>query len=142
MKALWTDGSAEPNPGPGGWAVIEVANGEGRPVALGCDAKTTNIRMEGAALIAAMKYAGGEKCEIYTDSEFWVKVLTQWAEGWKASGWRKRGGPIKNLEMVQKMYKLYCNNPVKLRWVRGHVGIRFNEMADEWASRARLGEKI
>lgn len=142
MKILWTDGSAEPNPGPGGWAVIEVIDGVGRPVALGSDEKTTNIRMEGSAIIAAIKYAGEEGCEIHTDSEFWVRVLTEWADGWKASGWKKKSGPIKNLEMVQEMYKLYHQYPVKLKWVRGHVGTKFNEMADEWANRARLGEEL
>ena len=55
MKILWTDGSANPNPGPGGYAVIEVVNGRGEPVVLGKDSNTTNIRMEGKALIAAIK---------------------------------------------------------------------------------------
>lgn len=142
MKILWTDGSAEPNPGPGGWAVIEVTGGGGAPVVLGRDGNTTNIRMEGSAIIAAMKYAGAEGCEIYTDSEFWVNVLTKWADGWRANGWRKKSGPIKNLEMVQEMYKLYHRHPVKLKWVRGHVGTEFNEMADEWANKARLGEEL
>lgn len=142
MKILWTDGSAEPNPGPGGWAVIEVIDGEGAPVVLGRDADTTNIRMEGSAIIAAMKYAGEGGCEIHTDSEFWVNVLTKWADGWQANGWKKKSGPIKNLDLVQEMYKLYHKYDVKLVWVRGHVGTKYNEMADEWANRARLGEKI
>ena len=76
MRVFFTDGSASPNPGPGGYAVIE----NGRPVALGSeDGQTTNIRMEGMALIAAMKLAGGEPCEIHSDSEFWINVLTKWA---------------------------------------------------------------
>ena len=58
MKILYTDGSAEPNPGPGGWAVIEVVDGVGAPVAIGCESDTTNIRMEGTALINAIEYAG------------------------------------------------------------------------------------
>ena len=56
MRILWTDGSASPNPGPGGYAVIE----NGQPVALGRDDDTTNIRMEGLALIAAMELICGE----------------------------------------------------------------------------------
>lgn len=139
MKILWADGSAEPNPGPGGFAVLEVVDGEARPVALGRDANTTNIRMEGSAIIAAMKYAGEEGCEIHTDSQFWVNVLTKWANGWRANGWKKKSGPIKNLDLVQEMYELYSKYPVKLKWVRGHVGTEFNELADEWANRARKG---
>ena len=143
MKILYTDGSAEPNPGLGGWAVIEVTDGDvGAPVVIGCDKDTTNIRMEGMALINAIKYAGDDGCEIHTDSEFWVNVLTKWAPGWEKNGWKKKSGPIKNLEMVQELYELYRTYPVKLIWTRGHVGTEFNEMADEWAGRARLGEKL
>ena len=58
-----TDGSASPNPGPGGFAVIEHS----KPVVLGSESgDTTNIRMEGHALIAAMELAGGEACQIYS----------------------------------------------------------------------------
>ena len=137
-KVLWTDGSASPNPGPGGFAVIET----GRPVALGNEKDSTNIRMEGKAMIAAMKYANGEPCEIHSDSEFWINVLTKWAHGWAANGWKKKSGKIKNVEIVKELYQLYQDNPVELVWVRGHVGTEQNELADEWANRARKGEKL
>lgn len=135
MRIFWTDGSASPNPGPGGFAVLE----EGKPVVLGGEPETTNIRMEGLALLAAMKTAAGEECEIHTDSEFWVNVLTKWAPGWKRNGWKKKTGPIANLELVQELYKWYTTQPVKLVWVRGHVGTEMNELADSWANRARAG---
>ena len=142
MKVLWTDGSASPNPGPGGFAVIE----DGKPVVLGCEKDSTNIRMEGKAMIAAMKYAGEEGCEIHSDAEFWINVLTKWASGWKAKGWKKSKGEIKNLDIVQELYGLYeelmRKGKVKLVWVRGHVGTEMNELADEWANRARRGETL
>lgn len=140
MKILWTDGSANPNPGPGGFAVIEDLKGDARPVALGSEPNSTNIRMEGLAMIAAIEYAGEEGCEIHSDSEFWINVLTKWVQSWERNGWKKSSGPIKNLEIVQKLYTLYKKYPVKLVWVRGHVGTKLNEMADEWANRARMGE--
>ena len=145
MKILWTDGSAEPNPGPGGWAVIEQTDERGlrgEPVALGNAPKTTNIRMEGEALKVAMKYADGEECEIHTDSEFWVNVITKWSPSWKTRGWTKKSGPIKNLDLVIELYELYEDGLVELIWVRGHVGTKLNEMADEWANRARMGEEL
>ena len=142
MKVLWTDGSADPNPGPGGFAVIEVKNGKGRPVVLGSEKVSTNIRMEGKALIAAIKYAGDEGCEINTDSEFWINVVTKWAPGWAANGWKKKSGPIKNLEIVKELWGLYSNGLVRLKWVKGHAGTDFNEMADEWANKARQGATI
>lgn len=138
MKTLWTDGSASPNPGPGGFSVIE----NGRPVVLGRAAQTTNIQMEGAAMVAAIEYAGGEACEIYSDSEFWINVLTKWAIGWEKNGWKKAKGEIKNLALVQKLYKLYTENEVKLNWVRGHDGTEMNELADQFANKARKGEEV
>lgn len=139
MKILWTDGSASPNPGPGGFAVIEVNGDEAKPVVLGREARSTNIRMEGLAMIGAIKYAGKEGCEIHSDSEFWINVLTKWAPSWKARGWKKSKGEIQNLDIVRELYELYCKYPVKLIWVRGHVGTTYNEMADEWANKARKG---
>ena len=139
MRVFYTDGSASPNPGPGGYAVIE----NGKPVSLGSEVgDTTNIRMEGHAIIAAMKLADGEPCEIHTDSEFWINVITKWAPGWAAKGWRKSGGPIKNLELVQEAYEQYNTSQATLVWVRGHVGHEGNELADEWANKAREGARI
>ena len=142
MKILWTDGSAHPNPGPGGFAVLEeyTERQTYKPVVLGREEQSSNIRMEGKALIAAMKYAKGEECVINTDSEFWVNVLTKWAPGWEKNDWKKRSGEIKNLELVQEAYELYKQGNTKLKWTRGHVGTALNEAADEWAKRARQGE--
>lgn len=143
MKILWTDGSAVPNPGRGGYAVImEQEGGLGEPVVLGREEDSTNIRMEGKAMIAAIRYAGEEGCEIHSDSEFWINVLTKWADGWEARGWRKSRGEIQNLDIVKELYELYHKYPVKLVWVRGHVGTVLNEMADEWANKARDGAEL
>ena len=139
MIVYYTDGSASPNPGPGGYAVIK----NGVPHILGSeDGETTNIRMEGKAIVAALKDAAGEHAEIFTDSEFWINVITKWAPGWEAKGWRKSGGPIKNLELVQEAYELYNTSRATLTWVRGHAGHEFNEIADEWANKAREGAKV
>lgn len=139
MRILFTDGSASPNPGPGGFAVIEGK----KPVALGSeDGETTNIRMEGRALIAAMKLLDGAVAEIHTDSEFWINVITKWAPGWEAKGWTKKGGEIKNLDLVHEAYDLYNSSRVTLVWVRGHVGHEGNELADEWANKAREGARL
>lgn len=139
MRVFYTDGSASPNPGPGGFAVIENK----QPVALGSEeGETTNIRMEGCAIIAALNLADGEPCEIHTDSEFWINVLTKWAPGWKERGWKKKGGEIKNLELVKEAFGLYCDSSAKLVWLRGHAGHEHNELADEWANKAREGARL
>lgn len=139
MITYFTDGSASPNPGPGGFAVIK----DGKPHILGSeDGDTTNIRMEGKAIIAALKDAAGEPAEIYTDSEFWINVITKWAPGWEAKGWKKKGGEIKNLDIVQEVYPLRQQSQATLVWVRGHVGNELNELADEWANKAREGIRL
>lgn len=137
MITYYTDGSCSPNPGPGGFAVIEVSSaGALAPVRLGNDKDSTNIRMEGKALIAALEHADGKECEVYTDSEFWINVITKWSLTWEANGWQKKGG-IKNLDIVQEVCPLYRASKAKLTWVRAHVGTKGNEMADEWANKAR-----
>ena len=143
MLKLWTDGSASPNPGPGGFAVIlEQEDGSGKPVILGREAESSNIRMEGLAIIAAIRGAKGRQVEIHTDSEFWINVMTKWMNQWAENGWKKKRGEIKNLDIVKQLYELYDPEQVKLVWVRGHVGTELNEMADIWANRAREGEKL
>jgi ribonuclease HI len=92
--------------------------------------------MEGMALIAALEHANGDECQIFTDSEFWINVITKWAAGWEAKGWQKKGG-IKNLDIVQEVCPLYKKSKAKLTWVRGHNNDPGNEMADEWANKAR-----
>lgn len=136
MITYYTDGSASPNPGPGGFAVIR----NNKPVVLGSEPsgkETTNIRMEGYAIIAALKDASGDRCEIYTDSEFWIKVITVWSIPWEKNGWHKKGGSIKNLDIVQEVCPLYRNSQATLVWVRGHNNDPGNELADHWANEAR-----
>ncbi len=139
MITYFTDGSASPNPGPGGFAVIK----DGVPHILGSEeGETTNIRMEGKAIVAALQDAAGADCEIHTDSEFWINVITKWAPSWEAKGWKKKGGEIKNLDIVQEVYPLYQQSNAKLVWVRGHDGTELNELADEWANKAREGYRL
>jgi len=140
MISYFTDGSASPNPGPGGFAVIK----NGAPYLIGSEpanseilrANTTNIRMEGLAILAALTDVNGKECTITTDSEFWINVLTKWAPTWEKNGWQKKGG-IKNLDIVQPLFEKYKGSQAKLIWTRGHVGTELNELADKWANEAR-----
>ena len=138
MKEFFTDGSAVPNPGAGGFAVVSGA----AVVALGREKLSTNIRMEAMALLAAYELAGAGDV-IYTDSEFWINVLTKWAPVWQKNGWKKKDGAIKNLDLVQKLYTVFKRKSgVELSFTRGHTGTVGNELADEWANKARAGVEL
>lgn len=134
MIMYHTDGSCEPNPGTGGFAVIKNM----KPHILGGESETTNIRMEGRALIEALLDAGGRECTIHTDSEFWINVITKWSLVWEKNGWKKKGGGIKNLDLVMEVCPLYRTSKATLIWVRGHNNDEGNEMADQWANTARV----
>jgi ribonuclease HI len=133
MIIYYTDGSCEPNPGTGGFAVIKGMKSH----ILGGDFDTTNIRMEGRAIIAALKDADGEECKIHTDSEFWINVITKWSLAWEKNGWKKKGGEIKNIDLVMEVCPLFRASKAELIWVRGHNNDEGNELADEWANEAR-----
>jgi len=136
MIGYFTDGSASPNPGPGGFAVIK----DGKPYLIGGEPKggdTTNIRMEGLAIVAALRDANGAPCKISSDSEFWINVITKWGPAWQKNNWKKKNGEIKNLDIVQEVMPLYAKSEAELVWVRGHAGNELNELADVWANEAR-----
>ena len=43
---------------------------------------------------------------------------------------------------MKEAFELYNTYPVKLIWTRGHVGTEMNELADNWANKAREGETL
>lgn len=129
---IFTDGSAQPNPGPGGWGVVFVADGEIIDQLYGHEPHTTNNRMEFVALIEAYKMVPpSTETTVYSDSDLAVKTVNQWAKSWKARGWKRKTGPIKNLDLVQELYALAQERPgLKLKWIKAHDGSRWNEYAD------------
>lgn len=130
MITYYTDGSCRPtNPGPGGFAVIR----DGMPWLLGGEPQSTNIRMEGYAMLAALNDADGEESEIYSDSLFWINVLTMWVDGWKRKGWKKSSGEIANLDLVKALDEAWNNSNATLGWVKGHADDPGNIMADKYA---------
>lgn len=136
---VFTDGAAEGNPGPGGWGAVRVLEGEVVAEEKGQEAHTTNNRMELTAMVAGLKMvAPDEAVEIYTDSRLVVDTLTSWAAGWEKRGWKRKTGPIANLELVQEAYRLVLDRPgVRITWVPAHSGFRWNEYADSLATAYR-----
>ena len=133
---LFTDGSCEGNPGPGGWGVVWVEDDRIVESRSGSEAQTTNNRMELRALIEAFRLLpAGARTTVYSDSQLCVKTVNEWAAGWAARGWRRKSGPIANLELVQELYGLALAHPgVQLTWIAAHDGSRWNEYADALAT--------
>lgn len=139
QDGVFTDGAAHPNPGEGGWGAVYVVGGEIQAERWGHDAQTTNNRMELTALIAATDLVPvGTAATVWTDSQLCVKTINEWAAGWKARGWKKKDGEIKNLELVQQLYGIIQKRPeLELKWIKAHAGNRWNEYADALASAYR-----
>jgi len=133
---VFTDGSCEGNPGPGGWGVVWVEDGEVVAERRGTDSATTNNRMELTALINAYELLPADaRITVYSDSQLCVKTVNEWADGWARRGWRRKSGPIANLPLVRRLYDLAQARPgVELRWIKAHDGSRWNEYADALAS--------
>jgi ribonuclease HI len=140
---VFTDGSAEPNPGPGGWGAVYVVGDQILSEQHGHETETTNNRMELSALIAACKMVPRDQpAVIYTDSALCVNTITAWAGKWEAKGWKKKGGEIKNLALVQELYGLFHGHPgLQMKWIRAHSGNRWNEYADSLATAYRREAK-
>ena len=136
---LFTDGACAGNPGPGGWAFILRHLRTGKQLERsGDDRLTTNNRMELTAVIRGLE-ALKRPChvELFTDSVYVGKGLTQWMPNWKANGWRRRerGGwkPVKNEELWRRLDQLIQTHPLKFTQVAGHSGHPENERCDSLA---------
>ncbi len=136
---VFTDGSSVPNPGPGGWGVVYVVDDEIVAERWGHDPDTTNNRMELTALLEALEVVpSGTPMTVYSDSNLAVRTITEWASGWEKRGWKRKSGPVENLDLVKKVYRGYRDRPeLKLQWIKAHVGFKWNEHADELAARWR-----
>lgn len=139
-SGVFTDGATEGNPGPGGWGAVLVVDNQMVAQDYGSEAHTTNNRMELTAMVAGIRMIpGATVVNVYTDSQLVVNILTKWAEGWKANGWKKKSpGPIANLELVQEAYALARERPsANIQWIKAHSGNRWNEYADALATAYR-----
>ena len=131
---LYTDGACRGNPGPGGWGVLLRYNGVEK-VLSGGENSTTNNRMELMAAIQGLN-ALKKPCrvDIFTDSEYVQKGMTQWISKWRKNNWKTSDGkPIKNLDLWQELDATVSRHQVRWHWVRGHSGHPENERADELA---------
>jgi len=145
---IFSDGACKGNPGVGGWGAL-LRIGATEKELFGGEANTTNNRMELMAVIQALT-ALTRPCEvmIHTDSQYVMKGMMEWIEGWKAKGWKTAAKqPVKNDDLWKTLDKLVAMHDVDWRWVKGHSGHPENERADQLANRGvalvlRSGPKV
>ncbi len=133
---IYSDGACKGNPGRGGWGAVLVA-GTSEKELFGGEANTTNNRMEMTAVIEALR-ALKRPCivQVYTDSQYVQKGISEWLPGWKARGWKTADKkPVKNADLWQQLDVLAQQHQVSWHWVRGHNGHPGNERADALANR-------
>ena len=132
---IFTDGACRGNPGPGGWGALLVS-GSHRKELWGGEAHTTNNRMEMTAAIEALA-ALKRAChvQLYTDSQYLRKGITEWLSAWKARGWKTAARkPVKNADLWVRLEQEIQRHDVAWHWVKGHAGHPGNERADELAN--------
>jgi ribonuclease HI len=153
IQAIYTDGACSGNPGPGGWGtVIYFDDGSVHELG-GYVAQTTNNRMEIQAAIAGLQFLLSTQqttpVELFTDSEYTKKGITQWIAGWKRRGWQTAAKkPVlnqdlwKQLDQVNQAAQAQTGQPVQWTYVRGHAGNEGNERCDAIARAFSLRKAI
>lgn len=139
---IYTDGSAHPNPGPGGFGVVVLDNDENL---ITCyteqSPQTTNNREELKAILYAMKHYGLDGMvfpsnTIVTDSSYSMNTLTNWMFSWERNGWIKSDKKVpENLDIIKEYYDYVKQGyKVEFKLIRGHKGNIWNELADSLAT--------
>jgi ribonuclease HI len=149
MLAVFADesclGNGREGSNPGGAAgVIEYVHGETGNLTRWdywvSEPATTNNRMALRSVIEAFKGISrkGVKFRVTftSDSQYLVKGMSEWVFGWMSRGWKKKEGPILNLELWQEAVEVVRGHQVSWQWVRGHEGHPQNEYANDLAVRA------
>ena len=98
---------------------------------------TTNNRMELTAVIEALgALTKPSRVELYTDSQYVQKGITEWLRSWMARGWKTASKePVKNVDLWQKLEAATKPHEIRWIWVKGHAGHAGNERADRLANK-------
>lgn len=138
---LFADGSSTGSVGEGGWGFVLVKDDIVIHEASGGALQTTNNRMELLGVIEGLRYVASTlstniQLEVYSDSQYVIKGLTEWFPTWEAK--IARGKTIKNQDLwldIKGMVDLFSN--IELKWIRGHAGHVHNERCDHLAKTAK-----
>lgn len=134
---VFTDGGCQGNPGPGGWSFVLLDGGRELSFS-GGEKFTTNNKMELTAAIEALKMISqnddwkGRKVNVFSDSQYVKNGITSWIKKWKANGWKTAAKKdVLNKELWVQLDAYFLSLNVEWNWVKGHAGIKYNEMCDQ-----------
>jgi ribonuclease HI len=138
---IYCDGACDPNPGRAGSGIAVYRDGKLEQLWYGLyNPNGTNNTAElnalhHALLMAETTIAAGQTAQILCDSTYAINCISKWAAGWQKKGWRKAGGEIKNLSIIQGAHAVYVRieSQLQLTHVSAHVGTQGNELADRMA---------
>jgi ribonuclease HI len=135
MIEIHTDGACSGNPGHGGWAAL-IRSPEGVREICGSAANTTNNRMELQAAIEGLRAVPAPSpVTVFSDSEYLIKGMTEWIEGWKRRNWKNSAKKsVENRDLWETLDAL-AGGRVTWNWVRGHAGHPDNERVNALAQR-------
>jgi ribonuclease HI len=141
---LYTDGSGSAKDKTGGWGHVLLYNDKRR---LGCGGgpNYTSNAMELMAMLKGMQAIriNTRPVVILSDSKYALACLFQYSPGWRRRGWLTAAGlAVKNRHIIEpaldELTRLRAEGaPVHGRWVKGHVGVAYNEVADRLAGMGR-----
>jgi len=135
---IYTDGACSGNPGPGGWGALLIFK-ENKKEIFGHEPETTNNRMELQAAISALQSLKKPcKINLYTDSVYVQKGITEWIHNWKRNNWRKSDNkPVKNADLWRNLQQEIEKHNIIWYWVKGHANNQGNIVADRLATKGR-----
>ena len=77
------------------------------------------------------------RVELFTDSVYVGKGISEWMANWKANGWKRKEKnklvPLKNDDLWKQLDELVSKHRVKYTRVAGHSGHPENDRVDELA---------
>ena len=135
---IYTDGACSGNPGPGGWGAVIFDKDNKQKNISGSEENTTNNRMElSAAIMALQEVNTNSEITIYTDSTYVKNGITEWVLKWKENGWKNSNKEsVKNKDLWEKLVNLCEQNTINWKWVKAHASNKYNNLADELATKA------
>ena len=148
---IYTDGSAHPNPGPGGFGVIVLNDKEEliEVYSKQFSSNVTNNEMEIKAILYAFLKYGKKETDffmptIYSDSSYCINTFTNWIFTWAKNDWKKSDKKApENLELIKAFFDRYLKGyRIEFQKVKGHNNNKWNELADQLATGKLTPEEI